>query len=101
MIKRILIFLFIAKSIAFGCALCAIYPPETKVAIDVRSTDTKITSIDIKWVITKQFTDQLKQVYDTNLDNKIDDNKLKFVEKALVDYTKYKNYMTHISYGEV
>ncbi|RXJ98848.1 sodium:proton antiporter [Arcobacter sp. CECT 8986] len=98
---RFLLFFILLKSMAFGCALCAIYSPETKVAIDVRSTDTKINSIDIKWVITKQFTDQLKQVYDTNLDNKIDDNELKFVEKALIDYAKYKNYMTHISYGEV
>ncbi|WP_258238833.1 nickel/cobalt transporter [Arcobacter sp. CECT 8985] len=81
--------------------MCAIYSPDTKVSIKVNSTDTKITSLDIKWVITKDFTNQLKQVYDTNLDNKIDKDELKFVKKALIDYAKYKNYMTSISYGEI
>lgn len=65
------------------------------------SLDTKIKSIDVKWVIIKEFTDQLKKIYDTNLDNKLDEYEMKFIQKALVDYASIKNFMTHISYGEV
>lgn len=85
----------------FACALCSVYSPQTKVAIKVNSTDTKINSIDIKWVITKEFTEQLKQIYDTNLDNKLDEYEMKFIQKALVDYASMKNFMTHLSYGKV
>jgi len=100
MLKFLLSFL-LTQSIVFACALCSVYSPQTKVAINVNSTDTKIKSIDVKWVITKEFTDQLKQIYDTNLDNKLDEYEMKFIQKALVDYASIKNFMTHISYGEV
>lgn len=98
---KVLFSFILTQSIVFACALCSVYSPQTKVAINVNSTDTKINSIDVKWVITKEFTDQLKQIYDTNLDDKLDEYEMKFIQKALVDYASIKNFMTHISYGEV
>lgn len=98
---RILFCFLLTQSMIFACALCSVYSPQTKVAIKVNSTDTKINSIDIKWVITKEFTEQLKQIYDTNLDNKLDEYEMKFIQKALVDYASMKNFMTHLSYGKV
>ncbi len=100
MILRYFVIFFITQSIVFSCALCTIYSPETKVSLKVNSTDTKITSMDVRWILTSEFTNQLKEIYDTNLDNTLDKNELKLIEKAFVDYANLKNFMTHISYGQ-
>lgn len=97
---RYLLIFFITQSIVFSCALCTIYSPETKVSLKVNSSDTKITSMDVTWILTPEFTNQLKEIYDTNLDNTLDNNELAFIQKAFVDYASLKNFMTHISYGQ-
>lgn len=97
---RYLYILFITQSIVFSCALCTIYSPETKVSLKVNSTDTKITSMDVTWILTPEFTNQLKEIYDTNLDNTLNKNELELIQKAFVDYATLKNFMTHISYGQ-
>lgn len=97
---RLLFLILVTQSISFACALCAIYSPETQVSLKVKSTETKIESIEVKWVLTKDFTNQLMQIYDTNLNDKIDKNELEIIHQAFDEYAKMKNYMTHISYGK-
>jgi len=99
MIKLLFLFLFMAQSI-FACALCTIYSPTTRVIIDVKSDEKTINEIDIKWILTKPFTDTLKSIYDTNLDTKLDEKELSTVKNIFLDYVKPRNYLTHISYGK-
>jgi len=99
MIKLLFLFLFMAQSI-FSCALCTIYSPTTRVIIDVKSDEKTINEIDVKWILTKPFTDTLKSIYDTNLDNKLDEKELSTVKNIFLDYVKPRNYLTHISYGK-
>jgi ABC-type nickel/cobalt efflux system permease component RcnA len=99
MIKFLFAFLF-TQSMLFSCALCVYYSPLTQVSLNVKSNDEMIHSIDFKWELSKEFTEQLLEIYDTNLNQKIDYEELDLIQTALVDYAKPKNFMTHISYDE-
>lgn len=99
MIKLFLIFIFVAQTL-FGCALCTIYSPKTRVVLDIKSDENKINEIEVKWILTKPFTETLKNVYDTNLDNKLDEKELSTVKNVFLDYVKPRNYLAHISYGK-
>ncbi len=97
--RYILLFIFFGYTL-FGCALCRIYSPQTKFTVDVKTSNNKIKEVEILWVLTREFTDSLKDVYDTNLDNFIDKNEIKEVAKSLYDYVIPNNYLTVISYGQ-
>ena len=67
MIKYFLIF-FIFKDILFGCSLCAIYTPRTHVDTQIKADKEYIKTIRINWTFANEFTKELLQIYDTNLD---------------------------------
>ncbi len=100
MIRTLFLLLFF-KSILFGCTLCTIYSPETKVSININSDDERIKSAKITWVLTKEFTEQLKQIYDKNQNNYLDKRELEPIQQSLLDYIVKKDYLTHISYDKV
>ncbi|MCP4969316.1 MAG: DUF1007 family protein [Arcobacter sp.] len=100
MIRIIFIFIFI-KSTLLGCSLCTIYSPITKASIDIKASDDIIKTANITWALTKEFTEQLKQIYDKNQNNFLDKKELIPVERSLLDYIEEKNYLTHISYDKV
>lgn len=100
-ISKILILLLLFTHTLFGCALCSVYSPETKVSIEINADDKKIKTASITWVLSKEFSEQLTQIYDMNQNNYLDKKELVPVEEALLDYIVPKNYLTHISYDEV
>ena len=100
-INKIFLFLILFSHTLYGCALCTLYSPETKVSIEIKADDKKIKSANITWVLTKEFTEQLKEIYDANQNNYIDKNELIPIEQSLLDYIKPKNFLSHISYGKV
>lgn len=100
-ISKIFIFLLLFTHTLFGCALCSVYSPETKVSIEINADDKKIKTASITWVLSKEFSEQLTQIYDMNQNNYLDKKELVPVEEALLDYIVPKNYLTHISYDEV
>jgi ABC-type nickel/cobalt efflux system permease component RcnA len=101
LISKIFIFLTLFTHTLFGCALCTIYSPETKVSIKVQADEHKIKTVEITWVLSKEFTNMLKEVYDTNQNNYLDKNELIPVEQSLLDYIVPRNYLTHISYDKI
>ncbi|MFA7084022.1 MAG: hypothetical protein WC141_05745 [Arcobacteraceae bacterium] len=90
----------LTQSILFSCALCVYYSPLTIVSFKVHSTSTTIETIDFKWELSSEFTQQLLEIYDTNLNKKIDKDELELVQNALLDYGEPKNFMTYVSYGK-
>ena len=101
LISKIFILLTLFSYTLFGCSLCTIYSPETKVSINIEADEKKIKSADITWVLTKQFTQQLEQVYDTNQNNYLDKDELVPIQESLLDYVKDKDFLTHISYDKI
>ncbi len=101
LISKIFILFTLFTHTLFGCALCTIYSPETKVSITVHANEQKIKTAEITWVLSKEFTDMLKEVYDINQNNYLDKKELIPIEQSLLDYIVPKNYLTHISYDKV
>lgn len=97
--KFILTLLLVTQAV-FGCALCAVYSPKTRVVLDVKTNDTLIKEIDVKWIVTKAFTKTLNNVYDTNLNNKLDKDELENVKIAFRNYVEPRDFLVNISYGK-
>lgn len=100
MIRAFFVILFI-KSILFGCTLCTIYSPETKVSISIESTNKKIKTANITWVLSKEFSEYLKEIYDENQNNYLDKKELIPIEDSLLDYVEKNDFLTHISYDKI
>ncbi|WP_320036397.1 hypothetical protein [Halarcobacter sp.] len=100
-INKYLLLILIFTHTLYGCALCTIYSPETRVGVTLNTTQTKIKEAKLLWVLTKEFTQQLETVYDVNQNNYLDKDELIPVEQSLLDYIVPKNYLTHISYDKV
>ena len=97
---KLLISLILIAQTLFGCGLCTIYSPKTKVIVEVKINENLINELDIKWVLTKPFTETLKSVYDLNLDNNLDEKELSTVKDIFLAYVKPRNYLAYISYGK-
>lgn len=99
MIRYFLIFILL-KSILFGCSLCSIYTPKTHVSTQIKADKEYIKTLKINWVFANEFTKELLQIYDKNLDSSFDEKELALIETALIDYLKPKNFITSISYDK-
>ncbi|PLY09290.1 MAG: DUF1007 domain-containing protein [Arcobacter sp.] len=97
---KVLISLVLIVQTLFGCALCTIYSPKTSVILDIKTEKDLIKGMDVKWVLTKPFTETLKNVYDVNLYNKLDEKELLTIKNIFLSYVKPKKYLAHISYGK-
>ena len=99
MIRYFLIFLLL-KSILLGCSLCSIYTPKTHVSIQIKADKENIKTLKVNWVFANEFTKELLQIYDTNLDGTFSAKELAVIESYLVDYLVQKNFITTISYDK-
>lgn len=97
MIRVVYLFLLF-KSILFGCSLCTIYTPKTHVSTQIKADKEQIKSLKVNWQFAQEFTKELMQIYDLNLNTKFDENELKMIENSLLDYLEPKNFLTKISY---
>ena len=100
-INKIILFLLVFTHSLYGCAICTIYSPKTLVSIEVKADENKIKTANITWVLSREFTDQLKEIYDQNQDNNLLKTELIPIEESIVDYIKEKNYLVHISYDKI
>ena len=99
MIKYLLVFLLL-KSFLFGCSLCSIYSPKTHVDTQIKADKESIKSLRVNWIFANEFTKELLQIYDTNLDGTFSEKELALIQDSLIDYLKRKNFLTTISYDK-
>ncbi len=97
MIRYLFILIFL-KSILLGCSLCSVYTPKTYVTTHLKADKTHINTLNIKWTFAPEFTKELLQLYDLDLDTTFNEKELKFIEDALISYLEPKNFLTTISY---
>ena len=95
---RFFLTIILFKSILFGCSLCSVYTPRTHVSTHIKADNQNIKTLSINWTFAKQFSDELLQIYDLNLDGTFDKKELKFIEDALLNYLEPRNFLTTISY---
>ena len=99
MIRYFFIFLLL-KSILLGCSLCSIYSPKTHVSTQIKADKTYIKTLNVSWTFAGEFTKELLQIYDTNLDASFNEKELQQIQIALLDYLKAKKFLTSISYDK-
>jgi len=98
---RLIVLLFLLLSAGFSCTICVTSSPKTKVQIYIDSTKQTINTAKFIWKVNKEFTDSLKEVYDTNADGIIDKKELLLVEDSFLNYAEQNNFSTHISYDVI
>ena len=97
---RLLFLFLIAKGILFGCALCSVYTPKTHVTTFIKADKTHIKTLSVNWSFAPEFTKELMQLYDLDLDASFNEKELKLIEDALIAYLEPKNFLTKISYDK-
>ena len=97
---RLLFLFLIAKGILFGCALCSVYTPKTHVTTSIKADKTHIKTLSVNWSFAPEFTKELMQLYDLDLDASFNEKELKLIEDALIAYLEPKNFLTKISYDK-
>ena len=72
MLARLIVICLLAIN-AFGCALCSLYSPTAHVSAKFVAHENNITQIAFTWTFSQNFSDLMKQNFDLNQDEKIDD----------------------------
>ncbi len=99
MIRYFFIFLLL-KSFLFGCSLCSIYSPKTHVTTSIKADKTHIKTLNVSWTFAGEFTKELLQIYDRDLDATFNEKELEQIEIGLIDYLERKHFLTFISYDK-
>ena len=97
---KLLVSFFLLQSILFGCSICSIYSPRTEISISINADKEFIKDATFSWNFSKEFTDELLQLYDVNLDGTFDEVELGPIEDSLVTYVEPRNYLTFLSYSD-
>lgn len=98
---KVLFVLIFIINFANACGLCTVYSPQTLASLSVNSNDKTIESVDVVLKVTEEFTQQLKELYDTNSNAILDKDELLKIQKIFEDYAKTKRYFLTISYDRV
>lgn len=98
MIRFLTLLLFI-QSILLGCSICSITTPRTDISINITADKTLIKNAHFKWTFSKEFTEELLRLYDTNLDLTFSKQELEPIEESLLTYIEPLNYLTFLSYS--
>ena len=97
MLARLIVICFFAIN-AFGCALCSLYSPTAHVSVKFDSNENNITTIAFSWTFSQNFSELMRQNFDLNQDEKIDESEIKKIRLNLLDYLVPRHYLTNIEY---
>ena len=97
MLARLIVICLLAIN-AFGCALCSLYSPTAHVSAKFVAHENNITQIAFTWTFSQNFSDLMKQNFDLNQDEKIDEKELRKIRLNLLDYLVPRHYLTDIEY---
>ncbi|WP_107791190.1 nickel/cobalt transporter [Campylobacter concisus] len=97
MLARLIVICLLAIN-AFGCALCSLYSPTAHVGAKFIAHENNITQIAFTWTFSQNFSELMKQNFDLNQDEKIDEKELRKIRLNLLDYLVPRHYLTDIEY---
>ena len=96
--KKVIFLLLFLHSFLFSCEICVLTSPKTEVLISVISNKTHIEKINFTWIVSKEFTLSLNEIYDQNTNSILDKDEIENIYTAFISYVKPKNYLTKIDY---
>ncbi|WP_169976448.1 MULTISPECIES: DUF1007 family protein [unclassified Campylobacter] len=95
---RILAALTLFASIAYSCALCALYTPTAHAQIKFDAWSDTIKTATITWTFSENFTELTMQGYDEDADKNLNEKEAWNVQKSLLDYIVPRGYLTTVSF---
>jgi len=98
--KKVIFLLLFLQAFVLACDICVLSTPKTSVLVSVVSTKTHIQKIDFVWIVSKEFTTSLNQIYDQNTNKILDKNEIENIYNAFISYVRPKDYLTKIFYYE-
>ncbi|MBP7769653.1 MAG: DUF1007 family protein [Aliarcobacter sp.] len=99
MIRYLILFLAL-KSILLGCSLCSVYTPKTLITTHLKADKTHIRTLNVNWSFAAEFSKELLQLYDLDLDGDFNEKELLLIEESLLAYLEPKKFLTKISYDK-
>ena len=98
--KKVIFLLLFLQAFVLSCEICVLSTPKTSVLVTVVSSKTHIQKIDFVWIVSKEFTASLNQIYDQNTNKILDKNEIENIYNAFISYVRPKDYLTKIFYYE-
>ena len=99
--RKILILVLFLYNISHACGLCTVYSPQTLASINVTSDNKTIKDVEVVLKLTEEFTQQLRDLYDINANEKLDKDELLKIQEIFETYAKPKRYFLTVSYDKV
>lgn len=94
--KKIIFLIFALYLEGLACALCALQTPTAHAKTDFVFKDNNVSSLNVTWNFSSNFTKSLYYSYDKNDDGILNKNELKEIEWTLIDWLIRKNFLTQI-----
>ena len=97
--KLIFSYFFIFQVFLYGCATCQLMVPTAEINLEVQADKKRLTNIHVKWTFSDIYSDEMIKQYDKNNNYKLDEDELKVILNAMLDYLVPKSMLTKIKYG--
>ena len=98
--KLIFIYILLFQTLLYGCATCQLMIPTAEVDLDLKIKDKKLTNIHVTWKFSELYSDEILRQYDKNRNDKLDEDELKVILKAKLDYLVPKDMLTKVQYAK-
>ncbi|MFA6138194.1 MAG: DUF1007 family protein [Sulfurimonas sp.] len=97
--KKLFFIYLLFQTILFGCATCQLMIPTAEIQINLQMEKKKVNNIHIEWHFADLYSAELLKQYDKNRNQILDNNELKAILGAMLDYLKPKEMLTKIQYS--
>ncbi len=98
--KKLFFIYLLFQTILFGCATCQLMIPTAEIQINLQMEKKKVNNIHIEWHFADLYSAELLKQYDKNRNQILDNNELKAILGAMLDYLKPKEMLTKIQYSD-
>jgi len=98
--KIIFMYILLFQTLLYGCATCQLMIPTAEVDLDLKIENNKLTNIHATWKFSDLYSDEILKQYDKNRNDKLDENELKVILKAKLDYLVPKDMLTKVQFAK-
>ena len=83
----------------YGCATCQLMVPTAEINLELEADEKRLTNIHVQWSFSDIYSDEMTKQYDKNNNNKLDEEELRVILNAMLDYLVPKSMLTKIKYA--
>ncbi|MFA6191429.1 MAG: DUF1007 family protein [Sulfurimonas sp.] len=98
--KKLFFIYLLFQTTLFGCATCQLMIPTAEIQINLQMEKKTVNNIHIEWHFADLYSAEILKQYDKNRNQVLDNNELKIILGAMLDYLKPKEMLTKIQYSD-